>query len=124
MQVDRHLATIAPSLKAGKDVFVEWPLGKSAAEARELLKLKVENNVKTAIVGLQARQAPIVNKVKALIASGAIGAVLSSTWSSQAGNGGPTATAGMKYIGDKEVGGNLVTIHFGHAVDYCAWVRV
>lgn len=57
VRVDRHFETIAPSLRAGKDVFVEWPLGKSAAEARELLKLKNEGGVKRAIVGLQARQA-------------------------------------------------------------------
>lgn len=118
VRVDRHLPTIAPSLKAGKNVFVEWPLGKSASEARKLLKLKNEGGVKTAVVGLQARQAPIVNKVKSLIESGAIGKVLSSTWAGQAGNGGPTTPEGVKYIGDKEVGGNLVTIHFGHAVDY------
>jgi predicted dehydrogenase len=118
VRVDRHFPTISPSLKAGKNVFVEWPLGKSAAEARELLKLKNENGVKTAVVGLQARQAPIVNKIKSLVESGAIGKVLSSTWVAQATNGGPTALERVKYIGDKEVGGNLVTIHFGHAVDY------
>jgi predicted dehydrogenase len=122
VRVDRHLPTIAPSLKAGKNVFVEWPLGKSAAEARELLKLKNEGRVKTAIVGLQARQAPVVNKIKSLIESGKIGKVLSSTWAGQAGAGGPTTTEGVKYIGDKEVGGNLVTIHFGHAVDYLQYV--
>jgi predicted dehydrogenase len=62
VRVDRHLSTIAPALNAGKDVFVEWPLGKSAAEARELLKLKNDGGVKTAIVGLQARQALVVKR--------------------------------------------------------------
>ena len=118
VRVDRHLYTIGPSLNVGKNVFVEWPLGKSAAEARQLLKLKNEGGVKIAVVGLQARQAPIIKKVASLISSGKIGKVLSSTWAGQAGNGGPTTTEGTKYIGDKEVGGNLVTIHFGHAVDY------
>ena len=80
--------------------------------------MKNENSVKTAIVGLQARQAPIIHKLKALISIGAIGKVLSSTWVGQATNGGPSTSPGVKYIGDKEVGGNLVTIHFGHAVDY------
>lgn len=122
VRVDRHLQTIGPSLKAGKDAFVEWPLGKSAADARELLKLKNEGGVKTTVVGLQARQAPIVNKVKSLIENGKIGKVLSSTWAAQAGSGGVTTTEGVKYIGDKEVGGNLVTIHFGHSVDYVQYV--
>jgi predicted dehydrogenase len=118
VRVDRHLPTIGPSLKAGKDVFVEWPLGKSAAEARELLKLKNENGVKRAVVGLQAREAPIIAKVKELIASGKIGDVLSSIWVAAAGFGGPTMSEAYEYVGRKEVGGNLVTIHFGHPIDY------
>ena len=122
VRVDRHFPTIAPSLRAGKNVFVEWPLGKSASEARELLKLKNDGGVKTAVVGLQARQAPIIAKIKSLISSGAIGEVLSSTWAGQGTNGGPTMTEGAKYLGDKEVGGNLVTIHLGHAVDYVQFV--
>jgi predicted dehydrogenase len=105
VRVDKHLPTVAPSLKAGKNVFVEWPLGKSAEEARQLLQLKNEGRVKTAVVGLQARKDPMLNKIKSLIESGAIGKVLSSTWAAQALNGGPTATEGAKYIGDKEVGG-------------------
>jgi predicted dehydrogenase len=83
-----------------------------------MVKLKSEGGVKSAVVGLQARQAPLLRKVKSLIESGAVGKVLSSTWAGQAGNGGPTTTEGYKYLGDKEVGGNLVTIHFGHSVDY------
>ena len=83
-----------------------------------MLKLKNEGGVKTAVVGLQARQAPIIKKVKSLIENGKIGRVLSSNWVGQAGNGGPTVSEGVRYINEKEVGGNLVTIHFGHAVDY------
>lgn len=118
VRVDRHLETISPSLKAGKDVYVEWPLGKSLSEAEQLLKLKNEAGVKKAVVGLQARQAPIVKKVKQLVDSGKIGKVLSSTWAGYAGNGGESTPQAVEYIGRREVGGNLVTIHFGHAVDY------
>lgn len=123
VRVDRHFATISPALKKGKDVFVEWPLGKSAKEARELLRLKNEGGVKRAVVGLQARQAPVVHKLKQLIESGKIGEVLSSTWTATAGGvGATTATEATEYLGRKEVGGNLVTIHFGHSVDYVQYV--
>jgi predicted dehydrogenase len=118
VRVDRHLATISPALKAGKDVFVEWPLGKNLAEAQELLKLKNEGNVKTSVVGLQARQAPIIKKTKDLIQSGRVGKVLSSNWVGFAGNGGESTTEAVEYLGRREVGGNLVTIHFGHGIDY------
>ncbi|KUJ11056.1 oxidoreductase [Mollisia scopiformis] len=122
VRVDRHFATIAPSLKAGKDVVVEWPLGKNLAEAKELLKLKNEGGVKNAVVDLQARQAPVVNQAKKLIEKGAIGKMLSSTWAGQAGSGGPTNPVQFAYLGNRKVGGNIVTIHFGHSVDYVQYV--
>ncbi|PVH73228.1 NAD-P-binding protein [Cadophora sp. DSE1049] len=118
VRVDRHLATISPSLKAGKDVFVEWPLGASLTEARELLRLKNEGGVKRAIVGLQARQAPIIKAVKSLVRSGRVGKVLSSTWTGYAVNGGESVDQSLEHMGRREVGANLVSIHFGHAFDY------
>ncbi|KAL2070662.1 hypothetical protein VTL71DRAFT_13688 [Oculimacula yallundae] len=118
VRVDRHLPTISPSLKAGKDVYVEWPLGKNLAEAKELLRLKNEGGVKTAVVGLQGRQSPVVKKIKQLVDEGRVGKVLSSSWMGQGGNMGPTVQENYAYIGQREVGGNLVTIHFGHSIDY------
>jgi predicted dehydrogenase len=118
VRVDRHFATISPSLRAGKNVFVEWPLGKNLAEAKELLRLKKENGVNTAVVGLQGRQATSVKKIKELIEGGRIGEVLSSSWQGQGTGAGPTVTEGREYISDRTIGGNLVTIHFGHSIDY------
>ncbi|KAE9373316.1 NAD-binding Rossmann fold oxidoreductase family protein [Stipitochalara longipes BDJ] len=118
VRVDRHLGTIGPSLKAGKDVYVEWPLGKSLVDAKELLKLKNEGGVKKAVVGLQARQAPIIKKLKELIEGGKIGEVYSSTWVGQGSVGGESTGLSYEYLSRKEVGGNMVTIHFGHAIDF------
>jgi predicted dehydrogenase len=122
VRVDRHLETVAPSLKAGKDVLVEWPLGKSAAEARELLRLKNSGGVKNGVVDLQARQAPVIRLLKGLVdegENGRLGKALSSTWTGQAGAGGPSSTQqAYELLGNKKVGGNLVTIHFGHSIDY------
>ncbi|KAI8629729.1 NAD-binding Rossmann fold oxidoreductase family protein [Xylariaceae sp. FL1651] len=118
VRVDKHLPTIAPSLKAGKNVFVEWPLGKNLAEAKELLRLKNEAGVKTADVGLQARQDPVIATIKQLVDSGKIGKVLNSTWTGQGENGGQTVNEGYEYLSQREYGGNLVTIHFGHFIDY------
>ena len=118
VRVDRHLETIGPSLRKGKDVYVEWPLGKNLAEAEKMLLMKNEGEVKNAVVGLQARQAPIIQKVKSIIDKGDIGRVLSSSWVGMAGTGGGSTTEPVEYLGRKEVGGNLVTIHFGHSIDY------
>jgi predicted dehydrogenase len=118
IRVTHHFAAIAPSLLAGKDVFVEWPLGKNLTEAKELLRLKNEGGVKNAIVGLQGRQSPFIKKIKSLVDGGRIGKVLSSTWSGQGTNLGHTNLERMSIVVSREDGGNLVTIHFGHAVDY------
>jgi len=53
VRVDRHRAALTPSSKAGKNTVVEWPVGKSAAKARELPRLKNEGGVKSAEVSLQ-----------------------------------------------------------------------
>lgn len=92
IRVDRHFQAISPALKAGKNVFVEWPLAASLQEAEELLRLKNENGVKIAAVGLQARQAPIIGKIKELIDEGRIGKVLSSTFTAFAALAGATVS--------------------------------
>ncbi|KAK8127203.1 oxidoreductase [Apiospora sp. TS-2023a] len=116
-RVDRHNQGIVPSLKAGKDVYVEWPLGKSLADAEEIASHKKQG---MAVVGLQARQAPIVNTIRDFIGSGKLGDVLSSTWSGYGMMGGDVAMESLAYFVDKSVGGNLLTIHSGHGLD---WVQ-
>jgi predicted dehydrogenase len=118
VRVDKHFAAVAPVVKAGKNVYVEWPLGKNLEEAEELLRLSKAYGVQHTVVGLQARFAPSVAKLKELLAEGRIGRVLSSTWVGYGGNGGPTEPESIRYMVDKSIGGNLVTIHFGHAVDF------
>jgi len=122
VRVDRHLPTITPSLKSQKAVFVEWPLGKNLQEAEDLTSLKNTHGVQFGFVDLQARKAPIVRKVKEIIAGGSIGKVLSSTWAGSATQGGNSTHENYEYLGRKEVGGNLVQIHFGHSVDYLQYV--
>jgi predicted dehydrogenase len=118
VRVDKHFAAIAPALKAGKNVFVEWPLGKNLEEAEELLRMSVIHGVKQTAVGLQGRFAPSIIKLQELVTQGRIGKVLSSTWVGYAGNMGPTESESLKYMTDKNIGGNLVTVHFGHVSDY------
>ena len=61
VKVPEHKKLALPALTAGKDVFVEWPLGNGLDEARELAaKAK---GIKT-VVGLQARFAPSIVKVQ------------------------------------------------------------
>jgi predicted dehydrogenase len=76
-RVDLHHSTIRPSIEAGKDVYVEWPLGANVEQARDLADLARQKGVRS-IIGLQCRESPITT-VKPLLASGKIGKLLSSS---------------------------------------------
>ena len=64
VKVADHRANALLALEAGKDVFVEWPLGRGFEEGKELAELARKKGVRT-MVGTQATQAPFVRKVSA-----------------------------------------------------------
>lgn len=112
--VGKHYALAKPALLAGKDVFVEWPLGANIEEAEELTNLANLKGVRT-IVGLQARSAPLVVKLKELIDTNKIGKVTSTTVTGAVYSPPPgTWFAGAEYYLDMDSGGNAFTINFGH----------
>ncbi|KAK5174309.1 uncharacterized protein LTR77_001389 [Saxophila tyrrhenica] len=117
-RVDVHYSTIEPSVKAGKAVFVEWPLAENVRRASELATQAEKSGSKT-LVGLQARVAPATLKVKELVQSGAVGKVVSSDVQAYTSRGGGNSISeGLAYFLDKSVGGNPVTIAFGHMIDF------
>lgn len=115
-RVDRHFEPIRSSLIAGKNVYVEWPLEKNLAVAREMAALARKHNVKT-VVGLQASFAPVVQKVKKLVESGVIGRVLSSDYSVAAGNDLFTEGKNISYFLDRSVGGGSINVHTAHNLE-------
>ncbi|KAK9776586.1 hypothetical protein SCAR479_06631 [Seiridium cardinale] len=121
-RVDKHYETALPNLKTGKSVYVEWPLAENLARAEELAQLAKEKGVKT-VVGLQGRFTPPLIKLRELIASGRIGKVLSSKVSAFGGAmHRENLTNGMRYFTDRKVGGNFLTIGFGHSKSvYFGW---
>ncbi|KAL2842112.1 hypothetical protein BJX68DRAFT_270830 [Aspergillus pseudodeflectus] len=116
-RVDRHFQSILPSLKAGKSVFVEWPLGCSYEEARELLRVAKDNRVKLTAVGLQGRFEATVETLREILAEGRIGRVLSSTITAQGLIAGPTEMQTQSYLTDRGSGGSLLTIPAMHLLD-------
>lgn len=122
-RVDVHYSTIKPSVKAGKDAFVEWPLAENVTRATELADAAKASGSKT-VIGLQGRVAPAVRKVQELLANGTIGKVVSSDvlgWTP--GGGGDSISEGLAYFMDKKVGGNPVTIAFAHSMSDSSWMR-
>ena len=65
-RVDKHLRGSLPSVKAGKRVFIEWPVGSSLAQTKEIRDKAKQKGIRS-LVGLQKRHNPFVTKVRSLI---------------------------------------------------------
>ncbi|KAJ3537315.1 hypothetical protein NM208_g6367 [Fusarium decemcellulare] len=109
-----HFQTVAPSLKAGKRVFIEWPLAASLSEAQELRSLAVSPTVwDRSITGLQGRVSSPIERLKKLIEDGEVGKVLSSAVTVFSKNIPlPLAVLpeSLAFLADKSKGCNNVTI--------------
>ncbi|KAL1892594.1 hypothetical protein Sste5346_006879 [Sporothrix stenoceras] len=116
-RVDTHYAAILPSLNAGKDVYVEWPITSNLADTQKLVEA-AEASGSGVIVGTQRRYAPAVLKVQELLDSGAIGKVQNVQVHVHAGFvSSDVWPIGLKYFAERAIGGNPITIIVGHLLD-------
>ncbi|KAK0381843.1 oxidoreductase family protein [Colletotrichum limetticola] len=116
-RVDQHYDTAFSSVEAGKSVYVEWPLAQDAKRAGELADAARRSGART-VVGVQGRFAPSLLKVKEILEEGRIGKVLSSEVRAAGGSlDRNVLPAGLKYFTQREIGGNVITIGFGHLFD-------
>ncbi|KAH6655943.1 hypothetical protein BKA67DRAFT_534850 [Truncatella angustata] len=116
--VDKHYETIKPSIAAGKAVFVEWPLASNISQVRELAELAGEQGVKS-VIGLQGPTAPFIDTVQDILKCGRIGKVLSSEVRARGGTSDrDTMPESLRYFTNLEVGGNAITIGFGHLWEF------
>lgn len=120
-RVDNHYSAVEPSIRAGKAVYVEWPLAENLK--RSVALLGDNKGRDTSIIGLQGRLSPVAAKVKEVLASGRIGKVLDSEvrgfvamgYGKQPGTllTGPFETM----FTQRAIGGNHVTVLYAHMVD-------
>ncbi|KAK4072011.1 hypothetical protein Trihar35433_4075 [Trichoderma harzianum] len=115
VHVSRHHLLALPALKAKKQVFCEWPLGATTAEAEEMAQLAKGLKV---VTGLQFRADPLITKAKQLVDSGAIGQI-TSTIATGCFNNYPADTWNAKadYFLNFKGGANEYTISFAHFLD-------
>lgn len=115
-RVDKHRETLMPSIKAGKAVWVEWPVASNMEDVNEMYLAAQQSGSKVA-VGLQGRFAPPVRKMNDIIIEGKVGKVLSTEVHvyGGAGTSRDTLMPGFEYFADRKVGGNHVTVLFGHS---------
>ena len=93
-------------------------------EAQELSALAKEKGIKT-VVGLQGRVSPFVQRIKSVVEEGRIGKILSSSITACGGSSTrDSLPERLGYFTQKSVGGNMVTIGFGHRKfpDSCAFL--
>jgi predicted dehydrogenase len=110
-----HHELVMKAIRAGKNVFCEWPLGANLPEAIEMANGVKERSLRS-FVGLQARSDPAIMYAHELVEQGHIGEVLSASLSVVGGaqlQRGP----GRIWQGDRRSGANTLTIAGGHAID-------
>ncbi|KAI4675057.1 uncharacterized protein J4E88_007961 [Alternaria novae-zelandiae] len=115
-RVDKHYETILPSIKAGKDVYVEWPIASNKKQIDEIVEAARKSGSRVA-VGLQRRWTPPAAKLRQILNSGngKLGKVLSSDVRAFGGtNDRETMPTGLKYFSQKVIGGNAIVIGVGH----------
>ncbi len=118
-RVPDHRALVLAAIAAGKHVYSEWPLGRGAAESKEMAQAAQGSGVHHAI-GLQLRASPAVHAARERISSGAIGRVLSLSAFSTTAGFGPDVPAQLVYLEDPAAFANLVTIQGAHTLDLVA----
>ncbi|KAI4916219.1 hypothetical protein J4E85_010307 [Alternaria conjuncta] len=117
IRVDVHSPVAEPSLKAGKAVYIEWPVTQDLASTVHLAELMHE--ARNSIIGLQGRVAPITLRLRDILATNTIGKVLSSQVRAF-GNlvQRDALPESLEYFADRKVGGHPINIHYGHMIDY------
>ena len=117
VRVPEHRELVQIALAAGKHVYCEWPLACSSDEAESLLKLARERGV-VHMVGLQARQSPVLLHARRLLDEGAIGAVHAcSLTHSVPWYFGPDPNSAHAYLLSRSSGAHFLSIPGGHSID-------
>jgi len=121
VKVPHHYELVAQALAAGKMVYSEWPLGVNLAEATHLAELADTAGVRT-VIGLQARFAPAVRRLRELVAEGYLGRVLASTLIGSAWGWDAVTDRSHAYLFDVTNGVTTLSVSTAHALDALTYV--
>jgi len=116
VKVPHHLELVTAALAAGKKVYCEWPLARTLEEAIVMAEQARQAGIRC-MIGLQARLAPVVDYVRALVRDGYVGEVLSTTLVGSGMQWGNEVDRPNAYIVDKANGATMLTIPMGHTID-------
>ena len=111
VKVPDHRELVLAGLAARKHVYCEWPLGRNLAETEELAQAAREAGVHV-VIGLQTRVNAALLRAQVLLASGAIGRVLSARVLSTTAAFGPKVEAELAFAEEAANGVTQVTRGF------------
>ncbi|ESK85819.1 dimeric dihydrodiol [Moniliophthora roreri MCA 2997] len=107
-------------IEAGKDVFVEWPVGRDLSETQELVDAAKRTGTRS-LVGLQMRLCGYVQKIKEIIDSGKIGKIISTSfvdsYPREFPMWGPRVFSSRVYTLAASNGASLFEAGAGHTID-------
>jgi predicted dehydrogenase len=112
----QHEEGVRAAIAAGKDVYCEWPLTTSTAEAEQFLELARKAKVRH-FVGLQRRVAPFNLFVRDLLSSGYVGKLRSVRIHVSMNYFQATRGNALRWTIPPENFSNVVAIYAGHFLD-------
>ncbi|MEU2718388.1 Gfo/Idh/MocA family oxidoreductase [Streptomyces sp. NPDC007205] len=121
VKVPQHHDLAAQALAAGKMVYSEWPLGVNVEEATHLAELAAAAGVRTAI-GLQARFAPAVRRLRELVTEGYAGRVLATNLTGSAMGWDAVTSRKYAFLFDVANGVTTLSVSTAHALDALTYV--
>ena len=117
VKVPAHDELVRAALDAGKHVYCEWPLARTTEEADGLARLARDAGIHH-VIGLQARESPVVTYARELIARGHVGRVTSVTAYAALGAGADARTpAALAYTKEAANAAGALEIVGGHTLD-------
>ncbi|MER6121912.1 Gfo/Idh/MocA family oxidoreductase [Streptomyces sp. NPDC001795] len=121
VKVPQHHDLSAQALSAGKMVYSEWPLGVNVEEAAHLAELAAAAGVRT-VIGLQARFAPAVRRLRELVAEGYLGRVLATILTGSAMGWDAVTSRRHAFLYDITNGVTTLSVSTAHALDALTYV--
>jgi predicted dehydrogenase len=117
----KHMETALLAARAGQNIFIEKPLTHNMDGLEELKALAEKKNLKI-MIGYNLRWHPLLKKMKAMVAKGAIGQPLSAhiEMGENIEDWHPWEDYRQAYAAYKKGGGGAV-LCFSHDIDYLYW---
>lgn len=114
-----HLDHVRRAIDGGHAVLCDKPFGRNAGEAKQMVDLAREAGVVN-LVNYEFRCHPVRARLRALVRSGAAGAVEHVQWSSWL-SAWRTPVRRYGWVFDAELGGGWVRAYASHGIDFVRW---